>query len=116
MRPKIIHDEKLMEMIKMQKEIAAFFKVSPASVCKRLKRLKPPPDLSALTDKQRDFVVEVARGKNPAETALEVYDCKDKNSAKVLANTMMNDEGLITHIAKLMEHNGLSRTYRVNGT
>jgi predicted transcriptional regulator len=112
MRRKIIDDEKLMEMIENgtpQKDIAEHFGVSPPSVCKCLKRLKPPPDLSDLTKKQRGFVVGVAQGKNPAETALEIYDCRDKNSAKVLANTMMNDEGLITHIAKLMEHNGLSR-------
>jgi predicted transcriptional regulator len=115
MRPKKINDEKLMEMVEQgipQKDIAEYFKVSPASVCKRLKRLKPPPDLSGLTDKQRDFVVNVARGKNPTAVVSRVYDCK-KESAKSMASVMMNDEGLITHIAKLLEYYGLSRGYRV---
>lgn len=116
MHRKIIDDEKMLEMFRekiSQKEIAKFFTVSEAAISKRLKKLLPPPNLSHLTDKQRDFALEVAQGNNPTASAYKVYECKDRQSAKVIASNMMKDPDISTSIKEVMDYAGLTRLNRI---
>jgi len=116
MHRKIIDDEKMLEMFRekiSQKEIAKFFNVSEAAISKRLKKILPPPDLSHLTDKQRDFSLDVARGNNPTVSAMKVYDCKNRASAKVIASNMMRDPDIATSIKEVMDYAGLTRLNRI---
>jgi Zn-dependent peptidase ImmA (M78 family) len=94
---KIINDNKLLEMHnegKPQKEIAAYFGVSPVAVCRRLKRLLPVPDILDkynLTDAQKSFVVEKAKGKTNTQAALESYETTSRKSAKVIGSQLMDN-------------------------
>ena len=96
-----------------QKEIAKFFGCSEPAVSKRIRKLIPKPDLSHLTDKQRAFVIEVCQGNNPTQSAMSVYDCKDRNSAKVLASNMMNNPEITDSIKQIMDYVGLTCSYRI---
>ena len=62
-------DNTILEMLKdgkTQKEIAAHFGVSPAAICKRVKRLLPPPEsLQELTEKEQAFAVAIIKRHDP---------------------------------------------------
>jgi len=110
----------LLEMIgegKEQKEIAQFFGVSPAAVCKRLKRLTAPqPEplkVDSLTPKERAFCLEVASGKSQTQSALTAYDVSSRDSAKALGHTLMKNGDIMEAITELMEMEGLGKRYRV---
>ncbi len=119
MGTKIINDNKLIEMYnegKPQKEIASYFGVSPVAVCKRLKRLKPVPDILDkynLTDQQKSFVVEKAKGKTNTQAALESYEATSRKSAKVIGSQLMDNPTVKMAIDELMDHHGLTKSYRV---
>lgn len=77
----------LLKMIKegkSQKECAEFFKVSCPAICKRLKRLLPPPEVTLdkhnLTDKEKAFVIEKAKGKTNTQAVLSSYEVSSKTS------------------------------------
>ncbi|MBI3755394.1 MAG: terminase small subunit [Deltaproteobacteria bacterium] len=112
-----IDDKKLLEMIKqgkLQKEIAEHFKVSPVAVCKRLKRLLPPPkSLENLTAKEKKFAIEVSRGKTATQATLASYEVSSMNSAKVMGSQLMNKPEIKMAIEELMEWHGLTRSYRI---
>lgn len=115
-----IDDNKLLEMFragKLQKEIAAHFKVSPVAICKRLKRLLPKPeailDKHNLTDKEKCFVIEKARGKTNTQAVLSSYEVSSMESAKVIGSQLMSKPEVQTAISELMEHHGLTRSYRI---
>lgn len=117
---KKIDDQVLLTMIaegKEQKGIAAHFDVSPAAICKRLKRLTAPPQeplkVDSLTPKERAFCLEVASGKSRTQAALSAYDVSSRESAKSLGNTLMKNSGIQEAISELMEKEGLGRHYRV---
>ncbi len=56
---------------KSQKEIAEYFSVSPAAICKRLKRLAPPPEsLQQLTLKEQQFVIERVKGNTATQSVM----------------------------------------------
>jgi hypothetical protein len=84
------HDEEILKMLKAgktQKEIAAHFGVSPPAICKRLKRLVPPPkSLEKLTQKEQKFAIERAKGKTQTQAALASHDCASLASAKSLGS------------------------------
>ena len=112
-----INDALLLKFIdagKSQKEIAEFFGVSPAAVCKRLKKLRPAPDLSHLTPKQREFVLNVAKGNSLTDSAMVAYDCKDRKSASAVSAELMRKPEITMSIAELMDYHGLSHSYRIS--
>lgn len=98
-----------------QKEIATFFGVSPAAVCKRLKRLtpQPPSKLDSLTKREQFFCQEVARGRSQTAAALEAFDCGSRDSAKSLGSALAKAPHIQEAIKELMERVGLTREKRV---
>jgi hypothetical protein len=112
-----INDKKLMSMVKagtLQKDIAAHFGVSPAAICKRVKRLSPAPgSLDCLTEKEQRFAIEKAKGKTQTQAALASYDCSSLDSAKNIGSQLMRKPDIQTAISDLMEYHGLSRSYRI---
>lgn len=118
MRQKLINDDELVELLKQgknQKEAASYFGVSEAAISKRVKRILPPPDLDkyGLSEKQKAFVTEKARGASNTGAAMKAYNCKDRASAKTLANTLMKDPDVKASISELMDFHGMGRSYRV---
>jgi hypothetical protein len=118
MRQRKTDDTKILEMLKegkTQKEIAAFFNVSPVAICKRVQRLLPEPNLDKynLTDKEKRFCIEKAKGKTNTQAALESYEVTSMESAKVIGSNLMDKAGIQTAIADLMDYHGLTRSYRV---
>jgi hypothetical protein len=92
---------------KSQKEIASCFKVSPVAVCKRLKRLNSPSpenilDKYNLTDRQKSFVVEKAKGKTNTQAALESYEVSTRGSAKVIGSQLMAEPIIKMALNELM--------------
>lgn len=112
-----INDTKLVQMIqegKQQKEIAEYFGVSPAAICKRLKRLTPlPPSLEALTEKEQRFVIAKAKGATATQAAMKSYECSSLQSAKAIGSQLMGKPEIREAIDSLMENEGLTRAYRV---
>lgn len=112
-----IDDNELLKMLsegKMQKDIAEFFKVSPVAVCKRLKRLLPvPKSLEYLSEKERKFVLEKAKGKTATEAVLASYEVSSRESAKVIGSQLMDKEEIKQALEDVMNYHGLTRNYRV---
>ena len=111
-----IDDERLLELFHSgvpQVTIAAEFQCSPAAVSKRLHRLLPLPDISHLTEKQRTFALEVAKGYSPTEAACRAYDCKDRSSAKVIGSEMMAKSEVKEAISEIMDSVGFTRRFKV---
>ena len=112
-----IDDNELLKMLsegKKQKEIAEFFKVSPVAVCKRLKRLLPvPKSLEDLSEKERKFVLEKAKGKTATDAALASYEVSSRESAKVIGSQLMDKEEIKQALEDVMNYHGLTRNYRV---
>jgi hypothetical protein len=115
-----INDEVLLSMLKegkMQKEIAAYFHVSPVSVCKRLKRLLPGPetilDKHELTDREKSFCISKAQGLTNTQAALSSYEAGSMQSAKVIGSQLMAKPEIKMAIDELMEYHGIGRSYRI---
>jgi len=102
---------------KTQKEIAKFFDVSPAAICKRVKKinavLKVEKSLGGLTEKQKKFALAIAEGKSQTQAAMESHDCSSLNRAKNLGSQLMARPDIQTAVAELMQEEGLTRRYRV---
>jgi len=111
------NDEVILRMLqegKKQKEIAEHFGVSPVAICKRVKRLLPPPkSLDSLTDKEKKFVSEVARGRTKTEAALKSFDVNSRESAKTIGIELMKKPQVEMAVKDLMEYYGMGRAYRV---
>jgi len=112
-----IDDKLMLQMIeegKTQKKVAEHFGVSPAAVCKRLKKYPPLPEsLEKLTDKEQKFALEVAAGKTQTQAALASFECGSMDSAKSLGSKLMNKPDIQTAVAEIMQLEGLTRTDRV---
>jgi len=117
MKPvKKINDTLLLQMADEgieQKEIAAHFGVSPAAVCKRLKRLTRPAVLEKLTPKEERFVMEIARGENQTQAALKAFSVGSMESAKSIGHRLMKDPDIQEAITAVMNTEGLDRRYLV---
>ena len=98
---------------KTQKEIAEYFDVSGAAICKRVKKLRVPESLERLTEKEQKFALAVAEGKGRTEAALDSYDCKTLDSARSMAYQLLQKPDVQTAVADLMQEEGLTRRYRV---
>jgi hypothetical protein len=111
------NDEEILKMLKegkTQKEIATHFGVSPAAICKRVKRLLPPPaSLEQLTPKEQRFCLEKAKGQTATDSALKSFDVTSRESAKVIGSQLMKKDNVQTAIKDLMEFHGLTGSYRI---
>lgn len=116
---KITDCNKFLEMLKEgknQKEIASYFGVSPAAVCKKLKRLTPPPEtphFNQLTNKEKVFVIEKAKGKSNIQAVMQSHDVSSKESAKSMASQLMSKPEVQMAITELMEYHGIDKPYRI---
>lgn len=113
------NDAEILQMLregKQQKEIAQHFGVSPSYICKRVRLLLPqgePDSFRNLTDKEKRFVLEKARGKTNTDAVMKSYDVTSRESAKVLGSNLMDKEEIRVAIDELMEQAGMGRKYRV---
>jgi predicted amidohydrolase YtcJ len=110
-------DTIILEMLKdgkTQKEIAEHFSVSPAAICKRVKRFLPPPDsLNELTEKEQAFALAISKGMTQTDAAMASFDVTSRVSAKSLGCNLMAKPDIQVAVADLMQQQGLTRTYRV---
>jgi predicted transcriptional regulator len=114
---RITDDDIILEMLKAgktQKEIAKHFSVSPAAICKRVKKLLPPPEsLQELTEKEQAFAVAISKGMTQTDAAMTAFDVTSRASAKSLGCTLMTKPDIQVAVSELMQQQGLTRTYRV---
>ena len=114
---RITNDDTILQMLKdghTQKEIAEHFGVSPAAICKRVKRLLPPPEsLQDLTEKEQAFAVAISKGMTQTDAAMTAFDVTTRDSAKSLGCTLMTKPDIQVAVGDLMQQQGLTRTYRV---
>jgi phage terminase small subunit len=110
-------DETILRMLKenhTQKEIAEHFGVSPAAICKRVKRLEVyPKTLKELTPKEQRFAVSVAQGMSQTKAAIDSYETSSMASAKSLGSQLMKKPKIDAAISELMEYHGIGRSKRV---
>jgi len=118
--PKKINDQELLKLESEgteQKDIAVHFGVSPAAVCKRLKRLHQiaarPAILDKLTAKEERFVMEIVQGNNQTQAALTAFDVGSLDSAKTIGCRLMKNDDIKEAIDAVMETEGLTRRYLV---
>jgi hypothetical protein len=113
------NDNEILQMLrdgKQQKDIAAHFGVTPSYICKRVRLLLPhdePESFKSLTEKEKRFVLEKAKGKTNLDAAMKSYDVTSRESAKVLGSNLMDKEEIRLAIDELMEQAGMGRRYRV---
>ena len=104
----------MLEDGKQQKEIAEYFGVSPAAICKRVARLSAyPKTLKELTPKEQRFAVSVANGMSQTKAAIDSYEVSSMRSAKALGSQLMKKPKIDAAISELMEYHGMGRHYRV---
>lgn len=117
MGKKLIDDDKMLKMLKEgkpQKEIAAFFGVSPAAVCRRIKRLLPlPKSVENLTPKEQKFVRAVAGGATQTQAALKSFEVSSMDSAKNMGSQLMKKPSIQDAVSDLLEYYGMGRVYRI---
>lgn len=109
-------DRIILEMLKagrQQKEIAEHFGVSPAAICKRVKRICLPESLNKLTIKEREFAVRVAQGASKTNATLEAFDAGSPDSARALGNKLIKKPSVNAAITDLLIFHGLDRCYRI---
>lgn len=111
------NDDTIIKMLgegKTQKQVAEHFGVSPAAICKRLKRIMPVPEaFGKLTAKEQRFALEVAKGKNRTQAAMVSHDCSSLASAKSMGSQLLAKSDIQTAVAEIMQIHGLTRSYRV---
>jgi hypothetical protein len=109
-----IDNEEILTMLKegkLQKEIEEHFGVTPAAICRRVKKMLPPPEsLDDLTDKERKFAIEKSKGKTATEAALSSFEVASRESAKVIGSQLMGKDNVQVAIKDLMEFHGLTRS------
>jgi len=108
---------KMIEQGKSQKEIAKHFGVSPAAICKRLKRLRAsqtePESFEKLTDKEKKFVLAKAEGKTHSQASLDAFECGSLASAKSIGSHLMKRDDIQLAICDIMEQEGIGRRHRI---
>ena len=112
-------DSIIVEMLKqgkLQKEIAKHFNVSPAAICKRVKRLQPieePSSFKDLSQKEKKFALEIADGKTQTDAAMNSFDVTTRDSAKSLGSELMAKNDIKVAVSELLQEEGLSKRTRV---
>jgi len=107
---------KLLDEGKTQKQIAEHFGVSPVAIHKRIKRLSPPPEtpnFNGLTDKEKRFVLEKAKGRSNIQAVIQSHDVTTRESAKSMSSQLMSKPDVQMAITELMEHCGIDKPYRI---
>ena len=113
------NDEEILRLLREgrnQKEIAKHFNVSPAAICKRVKRLQPieePESFKNLSQKEKKFALEIAEGKTQTEAALNSFDVTSRDSAKSIGSELMAKPDIQMAVSELMQQEGLTKRYRV---
>jgi len=112
-------DSIIVEMLKQgkpQKEIAEYFNVSPAAICKRVKRLQPieePESFKNLSQKEKKFALEIVEGKTQTQAAMNSFDVTTRDSAKNIGSQLMAKPDIQMAVSELMQEEGLTRRHRV---
>jgi hypothetical protein len=112
-------DQTILRMLKegkTQKGIAEYFRVSPVAICKRVKRLCPSPEMphfDRLTDKEKRFVIEKARGRTATQAVMNSYEVTSRESAKAFGSELMAKDNIRQSIEELMNYHGLTKSYRI---
>jgi phage terminase small subunit len=105
---------KMLEEGHTQKEIAEHFGVSPAAICKRVKRLEAyPKSINDLTPQQQRFVQSIAEGKSQTQSAMDAYEVSSLASAKALGSQLMKKPKIEAAVSEWMDYHGLTKDYRV---
>jgi hypothetical protein len=116
---RMIDTKELVTMIeagKSQKECAEYFAVSPAAICKCLKRIQAitlPESVKRLTGKQQAFVLAKAHGMTNVEAVRKSYDVTTAESAKAMGTQLMQDPDIQAAIHDLMHQTGIGRRRRI---
>lgn len=119
-RPKVIDDNKLIELFKEGKplkQIGDALGVSHVAVHKRIKRLglsQLPVSLENLTEKEKQFCLSVAGGQSRINAVMQTYDVISRESAKALQRTLMKNPEIRVAINDLMEQKGIGREFRID--
>jgi predicted transcriptional regulator len=105
----------MLEDGKQQKDIAEYFGVSPAAICKRIKRLHPPESksLKMLSAKEQKFAIAISEGKTQTAAVMESFDVTTRDSGKSLGSKLMQRSDIQTAVSEIMQQEGLTRKYRV---
>jgi phage terminase small subunit len=100
---------------KSQKKIAIHFGVSPAAICKRVKRLlgKKPESFKNLTKKEQNFAIAIAGGENQTKAAVNSFNVSSMDSAKAIGCQLMKKPSVTMAIKDLMDFHGLDKSYRI---
>ena len=111
-------DKTILQMLedgKQQKEIAEHFGVSPAAICKRIKRLLPPEpkNLQKLSPKEQKFAIAIAEGKTQTDAAMQSFDVTTRDSAKSIGSRLLKQVDIQIAVSEIMQQQGLTRGYRV---
>ena len=123
MKQRKIDDTKLIALINtgklLQKEIAKELGVSEPAITKRLKKLFPeryevPEVFKGLSEKEKGFVMEKAKGKNNIEAALVTFECGSRESAKAIGSQLMAKPEVKQSIEEIMNQAGLTKKYRIS--
>ena len=105
---------KMLEEGHTQKQIAEHFDVSPAAICKRVKRLEAyPHGIKGLSPKEQRFVMSIAEGKSQTQSAIDAYEVSSVASAKALGSQLMSKPKIGAAVAEWMDYHGLDKSYRV---
>ena len=113
------NDEEILQMLregKQQKEVAAHFGVTPSYICKRVRILLPhdePESFMRLTDKEKRFVLEKARGKTNLDAAMKSFEVTSRESAKVLGSNLMDKDTIRLALDEVMDQEGMGKRYRI---
>lgn len=113
------NDEEILRLLKEgknQKEVAKYFNVSPAAICKRVKRLQPieePESFKNLSQKEKKFALEIIGGKTQLDAALASHDCTSRESAKAMGYQLMQKNDIKRAIEEVLQECGLTKRYRI---
>ncbi len=114
-----IDDTKLLELLdsgKTQAQTAEYFGVSPAAVCKRLKKICPqqePESFVNLSQKNKTFALALVAGKSKTAAAQDAFDVTSRESAQALGSRLARDPDIQLAICDLLAQEGLSKRYRI---
>ena len=110
-------DEIILKMLDdghTQTQIAEYFGVSPAAICKRVKRLEAyPKTLKELTPQEQRFVKSIGEGKSQTQSAIDAYEVSSIASAKSLGSQLMKKPKIEAAVSEWMDYHGLTKSYRV---
>ncbi len=114
---KKIDDNILIEMIESgesRTNISKFFHCSPAAICKRLKRLAPPPEsFRQLTMTQQKFIIEKVKGNTATQAVMNSYEVSSRESARALGSELMRKPEIQQSIQDLMSLHGVDLSHRI---